>query len=210
MTPRHHHLISLLVTTIFLVFLSPHATHAEESVTRSHLIIAADHSGSMHNSYAINVETDAIIGALDSFVSDCGNTTISYIAWGSKALPPISVPLNDKDARYDLMIAISDLSRVNLSGTSHTLGLLAAVDIVDPSEHTIVVFLTDDVPGRFDIGPLTFELHKVGIFGPEVADSLRDEFLPGQGTVHEVASTTELEMMMKDLLEAARIELCLG
>ncbi|MFN3693130.1 MAG: hypothetical protein ACK4SL_03505 [Candidatus Paceibacteria bacterium] len=75
-------LLLVMLAMIFTVLGSSRFSTAEEPVTRSHLIIVADHSTSMHTSGAMFVLTNAIITTLDSFPGDCGETKVTYIAWG--------------------------------------------------------------------------------------------------------------------------------
>lgn len=200
----------LSLAMLFMVFGSAQLARAEVVAKRSHIIIAADHSGSMHNIRAIHVQTEAIITALYEYVSGCGNTTITYIAWGTGVRPPVSADLNNREELGSLMIAISELSAVNLVGSNHNFGFSTAQAAILPNERAIVIFLTDDKASEYEVEGIDFELHKVAIVRPGVAETLRKYFLPGKGTVHEVHSTEELETLVKDLLEKARTELCLG
>ncbi len=209
-----HILSSLHLVLIFTVFLVSQPSHADEAVItdveRAHLIIAADHSGSMHNTRAIKLQAEAIITALHEYTAGCSNTTITYFAWGGGVRQPISVNTSNVEDMYSLMLAIRELSLVNLVGSDHKLGFATAQSLVVPEERTIVILLTDDKASAHNIEGISFELHKVAIMRPGVAETLRTYFLPGVGTVHEVTTVSELETLMKDLLEAARTALCLS
>ncbi len=199
-----------VLAMLFLVFGSAPLARAESDAKPSHLIIAADHSGSMHNIRAIHVQTEAIITALYEYVSGCGNTTITYIAWGADVRPPVSADFNNREELEGLMVAISELSHVNMLGSNHNLAFFAAQAAILPNERAVVIFLTDDKASKYELEGIDYELHKVAIMRPGVAETLRRYFLPGEGTVHEVYSTDELEALIKELLEEVRTELCLG
>ncbi len=195
---------------LFMVFGSVRLAHAEAVAKRSQLIIVADHSSSMHTSGAMSVQSNAIVAALDAFAGDCGNTTISYIAWGNAPLPPLRADLNDSEARYNLMLEISELATKDLGGTFYPPAMEMALALVVPGEKTVIVFLTDNIGNEYEADQIEFELHKVAVVRAGVALSLEEKFLPGRGTVHDVVTIDELTDVMSEIFESTRMFLCTG
>jgi hypothetical protein len=194
---------------LFMVFGSS-PSHADEDQRPGHLIILADHSGSMHRTHTLSVQAEALVAALDAYVSDCSNTTVTYIAWGNLKPSIRTIPLNNSDARYDLILHILETANLNLMGTDHRGAFEVGRSVIKKGERVVMIQMTDDVADPYDTESIGFTIHKVAIGSAAAAKSLEEEFLPGQGETHYVANSQELEEMLGKLLDTVRNDLCLG
>jgi hypothetical protein len=204
--------LSFLLKTLVMIFMvfASNPSFADERQQPGHLIILADHSGSMHRTHTISVQAEAIVAALDAYVSDCGNTSVTYIAWGNLEPSIRTVPLNNSDARYDLILFILEKASLNLMGTDHRGAFEVGRSVIQEGEHVVMIQMTDDVADPYDTAAIGFVIHKIAIGSAAAAQSLEEDFLPGQGETHYVANSEELETTLENLFDTVRRDLCLG
>ena len=88
---------------LFLLF--PNVADAQEE-RPVHIVIAADHSGSMHKSGNIATQVDGIVAALEQYLETCSVVRVSYIAWGVQVDEPQSFLISDTQSRTDFVRAL--------------------------------------------------------------------------------------------------------
>jgi hypothetical protein len=167
-----------------------------------HVMIVADHSGSMFNNDNIEIQTRALIATLDEYIKKCTEVRLTYLPWGSHPEPTHSFLLNNQESRQAFRDLLeTDLSKQNKNRTEHDKAILAALPILQQyAGYQSVIFITDG-----DGDPITrnlppgVTLFKVALGEASVHDYLRDQFMPGEGILYHAHSAEDLSLIFSDI-----------
>jgi hypothetical protein len=172
-----------------------------EGRQQSHIVIAADHSDSMHNSGNIRTQTTAIVAAVQSYVNQCGHTEVTYLPWGALAYHPHTFMLTNEASRQTFISTMRDkLPTLRLGNTNHGLALQIALHILRDSDVRAIVFITDGVGAPVQLKmPADTLLFKLSLDTLPVSRYLQQDFLPGYGHHYHANSAEKLQRDIADI-----------
>jgi hypothetical protein len=216
-------LLLSLVAMIFTVF----ANAAEAEQSGPLIIIAADHSKSMHADLSymsgvsdqshIHIQTEAIVAAFGNYLDSCQTVRVDYMMWGDQPLPAVSVQLDDEAATAHFLNQLrTNLSHTNLSGTNHLQAWAKAINYaeINDAELTAIVFITDQAGSDVAIrAPDNVLVYKIAIDLPDqttVKTYLETRMAPSQGAVIGVTVDNELAAALDQIFREVSGFLCLS
>jgi hypothetical protein len=200
-----------LIVSFILLFLHPGCLWAEKYP--AHIVIAADHSDSMHP-HNMALQMRGLSQALEQYLETCDELRLSYIAWGSAPDPARTFLLNDTKSRHDFNNTLHNEIRYrSLVSTQHVLGLTAAIDHVyrTKASYSVIIFITDQVgePVTDRELPVNTHLIKIALESSAVQRYLEQDFMPDQGQTLFTTNAHDLTNVIEDAFSMLR-DACVG
>jgi len=182
--------------------LFPGTTIAQErQLTR--IIIAADHSNSMHTSGNIHIQTNAFTTAIETYLQTCNEVQLTYIAWGSNVPTVWSFVLSDRASREQFTTRIqTEIKNTNMGQTVHLSAWTSSIRVqaTDVASNTAIIVITDQIGTVIpDTLPQNVYLFKIALGSPEVERYMRKDFIPNQGRSYHAADTDELRRIITEV-----------
>jgi hypothetical protein len=182
-----------------------------EGRQQSHIVIAADHSGSMHLNGNIRIQTAAIVAAVNDYVDQCVDTQVTYVPWGKNAQALHTFQLGNRASRHTFMNAMNEnLQWINMGFNLHIAAMRTALELLPAGVDGAVIFITDEIglPVQLPVPPGTL-IFKVSLGAESVAQYLQTKLLPEYGFHRHADTADELQEVIEDVFKVMGVA-CVG